>query len=49
MYELSLKGKYDDSLKSKIYGTSKSYCYNNSCKFKNIRGKCLILIYLLIY
>ncbi|KAG4093453.1 hypothetical protein H8356DRAFT_1277749 [Neocallimastix lanati (nom. inval.)] len=37
MYELSLKGKYDDSLKSKIYGTSKSYCYNNSCKFKNIR------------
>jgi len=37
LYEISLKGKYDDSLLSKVYGSSKGFCYNNQCSFKDIR------------
>ncbi|OUM61165.1 hypothetical protein PIROE2DRAFT_12880 [Piromyces sp. E2] len=36
-YEISLKGKYDKTLPSKVYGSYKGHCFNNSCKFKNLR------------
>ncbi|ORX59204.1 hypothetical protein BCR36DRAFT_343055 [Piromyces finnis] len=36
-YEISFYGKEDETLRSKIYGSNRSYCLNNSCKFKNLR------------
>ncbi|ORX59206.1 hypothetical protein BCR36DRAFT_275911 [Piromyces finnis] len=36
-YEMLFYGKKNEVLRSKIYGSTKSYCLNNSCKFKNLR------------
>ncbi|OUM66991.1 hypothetical protein PIROE2DRAFT_5734 [Piromyces sp. E2] len=37
LYDLALKGLNNNIVHSKIFGPSKGYCINNSCKFKNIR------------
>jgi len=39
LYEISLKGKNDPTLNSKVYGSHKGHCLNNICKFKNLRCK----------
>ncbi|KAG4088671.1 hypothetical protein H8356DRAFT_1722918 [Neocallimastix lanati (nom. inval.)] len=36
-YELSLYGKKNALLPTKVFGSYKGYCFNNSCKFKDIR------------
>ncbi|OUM57304.1 hypothetical protein PIROE2DRAFT_17760, partial [Piromyces sp. E2] len=36
-YELYIYGKYDTSLKARIFGSHKNYCMNNTCSFKNIQ------------
>jgi len=37
-YELFISGRENKSLYSKLYGTKRGYCLNNSCKFKDIRS-----------
>jgi hypothetical protein len=36
-YEISLQGKNDTSLRAKVFGSYRGYCFNNICKFKNLR------------